>query len=166
MKNEKTIVDDDDSIIITFPIDIDELSASELMEIAIVMQSQAQKKRLKQQRKEAETIQTVVDILSSLLPETDTSNLSTPIGKLGQLVTNATDQLKSLEEATHTLDEKNYRKKRGEQLMLDIDKGKISLSVNLRTVVEIGGKLLAYTSKVSFFYSNLKKRREDTKRHK
>lgn len=80
---QQTDDDDDDSINIQGPIDVDKLSAYELMEIASVMQSRAQKKRLKEQRKEAETIQTVVEILSSLLPETETSNLSTPIAKLG-----------------------------------------------------------------------------------
>lgn len=48
MKKEKTIAnDDDDSISIIGPIDVDNKSASELMEIATVMQSRAQKKRLK-----------------------------------------------------------------------------------------------------------------------
>lgn len=42
--------DDDDSIRIKGPIDLDNLSASELMEIATIMQSRAQKKRLKEQK--------------------------------------------------------------------------------------------------------------------
>lgn len=83
------------------------------------------------------------------------------MGKIGQLVVDATHQLKSLEEAAHTLAEKNYKKKRGEKLMLDIDKGKIALSVNkdlLRTTIETRGNLLANTSNVSLFYFDLKKR--------
>lgn len=75
------------------------MSALELLEFATVMQSRAQKKRLKEQRKEAKTIQIAVEILSSLLPETTIGNLSTPIVNLGQLVSDASKQLKSLEEA-------------------------------------------------------------------
>lgn len=45
--------DEDDSIGIKGPIDVENMSASKLMEIAIVMQSRAQKNRLKEQRKEA-----------------------------------------------------------------------------------------------------------------
>lgn len=45
---------------------------------------------------EVETIQNVMDILTSILPETATGHLLTPIGKLGQLVADASDQLKSL----------------------------------------------------------------------
>lgn len=90
-KVKKQIDDEDDSIGIKEPIDVDNTSASKLMEITIVMQSRAQKKRLKEQRKEAKTIQIVVENLSSLLPETDIGNLSTPTSKLGQLVADASD---------------------------------------------------------------------------
>lgn len=48
-KEKKKIDDDDDLINIKGPIDVDNLSAFELMDIAIVMQSRAQKKRLKEQ---------------------------------------------------------------------------------------------------------------------
>lgn len=47
-EKEKTIADDDDdSISIQGPINVDKLSTSELMEIVTIMQSWAQKKRLK-----------------------------------------------------------------------------------------------------------------------
>lgn len=124
------------------------------MEIATVMQSRAQKKRLKEQRKEDETIQIVVEILSYLLPDTAIGNLSTPIGNLRQLVGDSSDQLKSLEEGAQTFAEKNYRKKRGEHIMKDIDTRRIALSLNkdlLRKAIKIRGKIIAYTSNVSFF---------------
>lgn len=114
---------------------------------------------------EAETFQNVVDILSSLLPKTSTGNLSTPIGRLGHLVANASDQLKSLEESMQTYVEKSYRKKRGEQIMKDIDTRRIALSLNkdlLRKAIEIGGKILAFTSNVSFFYSAINQRQKKT----
>lgn len=80
---------------------------------------------------EAETIRNDVDILSSLLTKIAIGNLSTPIGKLGQLVADASNQPKSLEEVVQTYAEKSYRKKRGEQIMKDIDTGRIVVSLNL-----------------------------------
>lgn len=59
--------DDDDALSIQGPLDMDKLSSTKLMEIATAMQSQAKKKSMKEQQKEAETIRSVVDILSSLL---------------------------------------------------------------------------------------------------
>lgn len=59
---------------------------------------------------EADTIQNVVDNLSSLLPETAIGHLTTPIRKLGQLFASTSNQIKSLEEATQTFAEKSYRK--------------------------------------------------------
>lgn len=90
--------EDDDSLGIIGPIYVDRMSASKLMKIATIMQSKVQKKRLKEQRMEVETIQNVIDILTSLLPKTAIGHLSTPIVKLGQLIVDASDQLKSLEE--------------------------------------------------------------------
>ncbi|XP_059069509.1 DEK domain-containing chromatin-associated protein 4-like [Cryptomeria japonica] len=89
--------DDDDSMSIKVPIDMDSLSSSQLMEIAQAMQSRAHKKTLKEQRKEAETLRTKVEILSSLLLKTDIENLVTPMDKLGQLVVDVDDQLKTFE---------------------------------------------------------------------
>lgn len=91
------------------------------------MQSRAHKKRLKEQRIELETIQKALDILTNLLPETSTRHLSLPIIKLGQLVIDASDQLTSLEESVHAYAEKGYRKKRGEQIMKEIDIVKLAL---------------------------------------
>lgn len=162
---QQTDEDDDDSLGISGPIIVDNTSASEIMNIATVMQSRAHKKRLKEQRMEAETIQNVVDILTSLLPETATGYLTTPICKLGKLVANASDQLKSLEEETQTYAEKSYRKKCGEQLMKEIDTGKNALSLNkdlLSKAIETRGKILASTSNVSFFYFDINNRRIET----
>lgn len=100
-----------------------------------------------------------MEILSSLLSETVIGNLSTPIDKLGQLVADASDQLKSLEEEPQTMAEKKYKKKRKEQIMKDIDTGKIALSPNkdlLRKSIETG--VLAYISNVSFFYADIVKK--------
>lgn len=74
--------DDDDSLGISRPIIVDNMSTSKMMKIASVMQSRAHKKRLKEQRVEAKTIQNVVDILSNLLPETSTTHLTSPISNL------------------------------------------------------------------------------------
>lgn len=159
---QQTNEDDDDSLGIIGPIDVDSMSASKLMKIATVMQSRAQKKRLKEQRMEAETIQNAIDILSSLLLEIAIGHLSTPIGKFGQLVTDASDQLKSLEEASQTYAKKSYRKKHGEQVMKDIATGRIALSLNkdfLRKAIEIGGRIIASISNVSFFYIDINQRR-------
>lgn len=90
---------------------MDNLSSSQLMEIATTMQSRAQKKRMKEQQRQAETIKITVDILSSLLPETNTESFVTLIDKLGQLVTDVGDQLKTFEDATYISVEKDYKKK-------------------------------------------------------
>lgn len=126
----QTNEDDDDSLDVLGPINVDNMSTSEMMNIASVMQSIAHKKRLKEQRVEAETIQNAVDILSSLLPKTSTTHLTSPIRKLGQLVADASNQIKSLEEKTQTYAEKSHKKKYGEKLAKDIDTGKIALSHN------------------------------------
>lgn len=155
------IDDDDNSLGISGPKIVDNMSASEMMKIALVMQSRTQKKRLKEQRMEVETIQNVVDILTSLLPETTRGHLTTPICKLGQLVADASDQLKFLEEVAQNNAENSYRKKCGEQLLKEIDTGKIALSLNkdlLRKAIKTGGKILASTSNVSFFYSDINNR--------
>lgn len=102
-----------------------------------------------------------MEILSSLLLETAIGNLSTPIDKLGQFFADASDQLKSLEEATQTIAKKSYRKKRGEQIMKDYDTKKISLSLNkdlLRKAIDYGGKIISYTSNVSFLYADIVKK--------
>lgn len=88
------------------------LSPTELMEIASTMQSKSQKKIMKARRIEAQTIQSVVDILSSIFPETDINILSTPIDKLEQLVTTIGQQMMSLEEATIKNVEKKYETRR------------------------------------------------------
>lgn len=137
------------------------MSTFEMLKIPTVMQSRSHKKRLKEQRMEVETIQNAVNTLTSLLLETAIGHLTTRISKLGQLLADASDQIKSLEEATQTYDEKSYKKKHGEKLMKEIDTGKIALSLNkdlLRKAIEKGGKYLASTSNVSFFYSDINTR--------
>lgn len=52
-KNKIMDEDDDDAISIQGPINMDMLSSTELMEIVTTMQSQAKKKRMKEQQKEA-----------------------------------------------------------------------------------------------------------------
>lgn len=64
-----------------------------------------------------------------------------------------------------TYAEKSYKKKHGEKLMKGIDTGKIALSLNKDLLIkdtEIGGILLASTSNVSFFYSNINNSRIET----
>lgn len=136
------------------------LSASEMMKIANVMQSRVHKKRLKEQRVEAETIQIAVEFLPSLLLEIAIAHLSTTISKLGQLVADASDHIKSLQDVAQLYVENNHKKKYGDKLAKDIDSGKMAMSQNkdlLRNDVEIGGKYLASTSDFSFFYSNILK---------
>ncbi|XP_057830667.2 uncharacterized protein LOC131041558 [Cryptomeria japonica] len=90
--NSKKKIDDDeddDALSIQGPLNMDMLSSTKLMEIATAMKSRAKKKRMKEQQKEAETIKHLVEILSSLLPETDTDNFATLIDKIGQLVNDA-----------------------------------------------------------------------------
>lgn len=99
--------DDDDALSIQGPLDMDKLSYTKLMEIATTMKSWAKKKRMKEQWKEAETIRRLVDILSSLLPNSDTGSFATPIDKLGQLVSDVGEKMKSLEDATYITVEKN-----------------------------------------------------------
>ncbi|XP_059064624.1 uncharacterized protein LOC131856734 [Cryptomeria japonica] len=113
ISNKKIIIDDDDDDLVSIngPIDMDNLSSSQLMKIAQAMQSRAQKKRLKEQQKEAKTMRTTIEILSSLLPEIDLENLVTPMDKLGQLVVDVGEQLKTFEEATYISVEKDYKKK-------------------------------------------------------
>ncbi|XP_059067731.1 uncharacterized protein LOC131858498 [Cryptomeria japonica] len=64
--------------------------------------------------------------------------------KLGQLVVDASEQLKSFEESVHALAKKDYRKKREEKLISEIDKGKVALIVNkdlLKTGIETGAMI-------------------------
>lgn len=75
------------------------------------MQARDQKKRMKEQQREAKTIITTVDILFSLLPETDTKSFVTPIDKLGQLVINVGEQLRTFEDVAYILVENHYKKK-------------------------------------------------------
>ncbi|XP_059065741.1 uncharacterized protein LOC131857340 [Cryptomeria japonica] len=118
-ESKKKIIDDDDDVSVSIkgPIDMDNLSSSQLMEIARAMKSRAQNKRMKEQRRKIEIIRTIVDILSSLLPKTDTKYFITPMDKLGQLITDARDQLKTFEEVAYIRVEKCYKKKRAKQLM-------------------------------------------------
>lgn len=163
-KQKQLDEDDDDSLSISGPIDMNNLSVSEMMKIANVMQFRVHKKRLKEQRAKAEIIQTTVDILSSLLPETSTTHLSTHISKLGQLVADASDQIKSLEDAAQLYVEKSHKKKYGEKLAKDIVNGRMALSHNkdlLSKAIQTGGKYLASTSNVSFYYSNISKRQTE-----
>lgn len=165
-KKKIIVVDDDDDFVrIKGPIEMENLSSSQLMEIAQGMQSRAHKKRMKEQQREAKTIRTIVDILSSLLPNTNTKSFVTPIDKLGQLVINAIDQLNTFEDAAYILVEKDYKKERTKQLMSNIDKGKLSLMVNkdlLKTRLETGGKILATVSKFSLFCVEIRKKRDDS----
>ncbi|XP_059068496.1 uncharacterized protein LOC131859002 [Cryptomeria japonica] len=93
--------EDDDALSIQGPINMDMLSSTELMEISTAMQSREKKKRMKEQQKEVEIIKHAVEILSSLLPETDTNNFATPIDKLGQLVNDVGEHMKTFEDATY-----------------------------------------------------------------
>lgn len=164
-KQELLDDDDEDSLSISGPIDMTTLSASEMMKIANVMQSHAHKKRLKEQRIEAETIQNAVEILSGLLPETSVAHLPTPISKLGQLVADASDQIKSLEDASQISPEKSHKKAYGDKLAKHIENSKIALSHNgslLKKAIESGGKYLASTSNITFFYSDISKNQVET----
>ncbi|XP_059069828.1 uncharacterized protein LOC131859785 [Cryptomeria japonica] len=113
LDSKKKIVDEDDdnAISIQGPINMDIMSSTELMEIATAMQSQARKKRMKEQQKEEETIRSTVEILSSLLPGTDTDKFVIPIDKLGQHVNDVEELMKSFEDATYVSVEKDYKKK-------------------------------------------------------
>lgn len=156
--------DDDDALSIQGPLDMDKLSSIELMEIATSMQSRDKKKRMKEQQNEVETIRNDVDILSSLLLETDTGNFATPIDKLGQLVSDAGEKMKSLEDAAYVNVEKNYKKKRIEHLMSEIYKGKVTLTINkdcLKEALENECKILSTVSTFSLFCVDLKKKREE-----
>lgn len=66
---------------------MDMLSPIELMEIASTMQSKAQKKIMKAQRKEDQTIQSAIDILFSILSEIyiDTSYTYWQTGPTGHI---------------------------------------------------------------------------------
>lgn len=85
LDSKKKIVDEDDDDVINIkgPLNMDSLRSTEFMEFATSMQSHAKKKRVKEQQKEAETIRNAVEILSSLLSETDTDNFVIPINKIG-----------------------------------------------------------------------------------
>lgn len=98
------------------------------------MKSREKKKRVKEQQKEVETIKHAVEILSSLLPETDIDNFATLIDKLDQLVNDVSEQMKTFEDVTYVSVEKEYKKKRMKQLMKDVDKDKVSLTVNKSTL--------------------------------
>lgn len=141
------------------------LSASEMLKISNVMQSRVHKKRLKEKNIEAETIQNAVEILSGLLTETVVAHLPTPISKLSHLVSDASDQIKSLEDTSQMSIEKSHKKKYGDQLAKTIENGKMALSHNgtlLRKAIESGGKYLAFTLNVSFFYSDISKSQVET----
>lgn len=113
LTSKRKVVDDedDDALSIQEPINMDILSSTKLMEIANAMQSQ-DKKKMKKQQKEAATIKNAIEILSSLLPETNTDNFVTLINKIGQLVTDVREQMKSFEDATYLNVEKEYNKQR------------------------------------------------------
>lgn len=136
-KKKQLDEDYDDYLSISGPIDMNNLSESEMMKIASVMQYRVHKKRLKEQRVEAETIQTVVDFLSSLLLETSMAHLCTPISKIRQLVANAFDKIKSLEDVAQLYAKKSQKKKYGEKQANDIDSGKMALSHNKSLLSEV-----------------------------
>ncbi|XP_059064620.1 uncharacterized protein LOC131856733 [Cryptomeria japonica] len=118
--------------------------------IATAMQSRAKKNRMKEQQKEAETIRNVVEILSSHLLETDTDSFVNPIDQLGHLISDAREQMKYFEDAAYVSVEKDCKKKRTEQLMTKIDKGKVALTINkdcLKKGLETKGKIVAIVSK-------------------
>ncbi|XP_059071576.1 uncharacterized protein LOC131868124 [Cryptomeria japonica] len=161
----KKIIDDDeddDTISIQGPINMDMLSPIELMEIASAMQSKAQKKIMKAQIKESQTIQNAIDILSSILPETDIDSLPMPINKLEHLVSLAGEQMKSLEEvAIKNVEE--YEKRRIEQLMKDIDRDRVGLSMNMEQIKEAlwtGGNILSTIFNFSLFVDDIDKKRK------
>lgn len=118
---------------------------------------------MKEHQKEVEIIRNAIEILSSLLLETDTDIFVTPIDKLGQLVSNVGEQMKSLEDVAYVSVEKYYKKKREQHLVKDIDKGKVAITVNkdyLKEALETGGKILSSVSKFSYFCAYLKKKKE------
>lgn len=159
----KKILDDDEddnTISIQGPINMDTLSPTELMEIASNMQSRAHKKIMRAQRKEAQTIQAAIDILSSLLPEIDIDNLSTPIEKLDLLVTSTGEQMTSLEEATIKNVEKEYEKRRIEQLMKDIDRDRVGLAMNLEQIKEALQTIVSTTCNFSLFLDEIDKKKK------
>lgn len=136
------------------------------MEIAIAMQSRAKKKRMKEQQKEDQTIHCAVEILSSLLSEMNTNRLSTPIDKLNQLVVDTGEQMKSFEDATYLNVENKFKKKRN-QLMNDIDKDKVALTVNkdhIKDAIETRGKILSTITKFSLFCDDLMKRKQEVEK--
>lgn len=155
---------DDDTIGIQGPINMDMLSPKELMEIASSMQSKAKKKIMRTQRREAKTIQTVVDIFFNLLLETDTNSLTTPIEKLDHLVTTVGEQMRNLGEATiHNL-EKEYEKKIIEILIKETNKDIEGLTVNMDKIKEAlnnGGKILSTIYNFSLFFDDLVKKRKE-----
>ncbi|XP_057822591.1 peptidyl-prolyl cis-trans isomerase-like [Cryptomeria japonica] len=191
-KLKKTIVDDDyDSMRIKGPININNLSYLELMEIATAMQSweQVENKGEEKEANKSSTeqpvntqsteTQTTPDNISvdanvnvatkdnqkdlvdkeeeALVKEHTVENLQLDTDtteeeetrkdeakkKTEKLLVDANEQLKSLEEVAHALVEKDYKKRRGEQLISESDKGKVPLTIKkdlLKTRLDTGGE--------------------------
>lgn len=67
------------------------------------------------------------------------------------------------EDATFFNMEKEYKKKRVEKLMNDIDKDKVALMVNkdhIKDAIETGGKILSTVAKFLLFCDDLIKRKQ------
>ncbi|XP_059064791.1 uncharacterized protein LOC131856861 [Cryptomeria japonica] len=161
---KKAIIDDDedgDRMSIQGPINMDMLSPTELMEFASAMQSKAKKKMMRAQRREAQTIQTTVDIFSSLLPETDIDNLITSIEKLDHLVKLVGDEMKTLGEVSLHNVEKQYEKKIIEMLIKAINKDREVLTTNMDQIKEAlknGCKILYTIYNFSLFFDDINKK--------
>lgn len=133
------------------------------MEIASAMQSKAMKKMLRAQRREAQTIHTVVEIFSSLLPETKIDSLSTPIEKLDHLVTSTEEKMKSIGEAAIYNIEKEYEKRRIETLIKAIDRDRVGLTINMEQIKEAlqtEGKIMSTICNFSLFLDDIDKKRK------
>lgn len=166
-KNKIDDDEDNDALSIQGPINMDALSSTKPMEIATAMQSRDNKKRMKEQQKESQSIQCAVDIFSSLLLETNTNRVSTLIDRLGQLVADVGEQRNCFEDASFLNVEKEYKKKRIEKLMNDIDKDKVALIVNkdhIKDAIEDGGKILSIVVKFSLFCDDLMKRKQEAEK--
>ncbi|XP_059065914.1 uncharacterized protein LOC131857400 [Cryptomeria japonica] len=76
-------------------------------------------------------------------------------------------KMKYFEDATYVSVEKEYKKQQTEQLMKDIDKGKVALTMNkdyLKEALETSGKILSIVAKFSLFCEDLKKKKEEAEK--
>lgn len=122
---------------------------------------------MKEQQKETETLINAVEFFSSLLVEIDIVDFANLIDKLGKLVSDARDQIKSFEEVAYDYLEKYYKKKKIDKLITNIEKGKIVLKNNkddLKKALETRGKILSTVGKFSLFCVDLKKKKEEAKK--